>query len=437
MVSPHEQVPMTLAPTKGSQRGADQDETTASGTSGRDPQPVVRSALRLRKARQRRRRATIVQGVLTGVFVVALVALAFVGYRSSLKLTGGRDLEVTDPAAPGYVAEVKPTDADLLAITAADGSLATMLLVLGDGTDEPMTVVPISSYLALWEYEDAGPDNAQNLYASGGIDVLRLRLGVDLTFGTTDGVTVPGSVIEQAAEAVGPLTLNLPDNVIVDDGAGGTMVKYPAGQVTLQPNEVMEFLGSLGVGEPELNRAIRLSQLWSALFEGLAATGFTPDAGADASGDTELFGEILEALAAGGVSMQLLPTNEVPLDIYPPVSIDEIDEAAMATWVPRYVPFPVSAFPGQRASVNLLNGTTDAAAIKGVAPKIVGAGGEISLTGNASSFDVATSTVEYESDDAKGAADAIAAQLGLTATRSAEPNDNVDVTVVVGKDLLT
>ncbi|MHB1137993.1 MAG: LytR C-terminal domain-containing protein [Microthrixaceae bacterium] len=429
---------MTLAPTKGSQRGAEQGDTSgADPSSGDDTQPVVRSAIRLRKARQRRRRATVVQGVLTVVFVVALVGLAFVGWRSSLKLTGGRDLEVTDPAAPGYVAEVKPTDADLLAITAEDGSLVTMLLVIGDGADEPTTVVPISAHLVLWQYEDAKPDHARNLFASGGIDVLRLRLGVDLTFGTTDGVTVPAAVVQQAAEAVGPLALDLPDNVIVDDGAGGTMVKYPAGAVTIQPGEVVEFLGAHGVGEAELNRSIRLSQLWSALLEGLAATSFAPDGGTDSSGDTELFGQIVEALSAGGVAMQLLPTNELPLLVDPPASIDQIDQAAMATWVPTYVPFPISAFPGQRASVNLLNGTTNPDAIKGVVPKIVGAGGEISLTGNAQAFDIATSSVEYGSEDAKAAADAIAAQLGLAAAKSEEPDDNVDVTVVVGKDLLT
>ena len=433
---------MTLAPPQGAGRGtaadedAEADAERASSSGG--PQPVVRSAMRLRKARQRRRRATIAQGVLTVVFVVALVGLAFVGYRASLKLTGGRDLEITDPAAPGYVAEVKPTDADLLAVTGPDGSLVTMLMVLGTGA-ETTTVVPVSAWLTLWEYEDAGPASARSLFESGGIDAVRLRLGVDVTFGMTDAATVPAASIESLAAAVGPVTLDLPDNVILEDGAGGTAVRYPAGQLTLQPTEVVEFLATQGVGEAELNRSIRLTQLWTALFDGLAGSGATPSTAADEAGaaDVALFADIIESLSSGEVSMQLLPTNEIPLpDMVPPKSIDRVDEAAMATWVPTYVPYPTSAFPGQRASVNVLNGTTNPDAIQAVAPKVVAADGEISLTGNADSFDVATSTVQYASNDAQAAAEAIAASLGLTATISEDADESVDVTVVVGKDLV-
>lgn len=439
MVADHEQAaPMTLAPTKGSEQGAaPQSPTGSEQTGGSSPQPVVRSAMRLRKARQRRRRATVVQGVLTGLFVIALLALAFVGWRSSLKLTGGRDLEITDPAAPGYVAEVRPTDADLLAITAADGSLATMLLVLGTSA-ESTTVVPISAWLTLWEFEDAGPGSARNLFESGGVDAVRLRLGVDLTFGMTGAATVPAATIESLAAAVGPVTINLPDNVIVEDGAGGTVVRYPAGQLTLQPTDVMEFLSVQGVGEAELNRSIRLTQFWTALFDGLAASGATPSTAVDESGagDVALVAEIVESLTSGQVSMQLLPTNEIPLpDMEPPKSIDRVDDAAMKSWVPSYVPYPTSAFPGQRASVNVLNGTTNPDAIRSVAPKVVAAGGEISLTGNADSFDIATSTVQYSTPEARAAAEAIAAELGLTATAASDATESVDVTVVVGKDL--
>jgi len=260
------------------------------------PQPVVRSAMRLRKARQRRRRATIVQAVLTVLFIAALIALGFVGWRASLKLTGGRDLEVTDPAAPGYVAEVKPTSADLIAVTGPDGGLATMLLVLGGSGSKATTVVPISAWLTLWEFEDAGPGSAYNLFASGGIDTLRLRLGVDLTFGATDAVTVPSTVVDQLAATVGPITINLPGNVIVDDGAGGSVVKYAAGPLTLQPAEVMEFLSVQGQGEAELNRSLRLSLAWTALLEGLKAKGTGLDLPADSSDDLSLFVDVIDGL---------------------------------------------------------------------------------------------------------------------------------------------
>jgi len=432
MVAHHERdATMTIAPTQGS--GAQEPDAAPVDDS---PRPVVRSATRVRKARQRRKRATIVQSVLTVLFVVALLALGFVGWRSSLKLTGGRDLEVTDPAAPGYVAEVKSTTADLVAVTAADGSLATMLLLLGgDGDEATTTVVPISAWLTLWEFEDAPPASAHELFGSGGIDALRLRLGVDLTFGATDAVTLPAATIEELAGSVGPITVNIPDNVIVDEGAGG-VVRYAAGAVTLQPSDLMEFLSIRGDGEAEYARSLRLSQVWTELLAAVTAQGDAFELPAGASDDA-LTAEILGDIATSTVQLELLPTREIPLNVSPPVSLDRVDHDAMATWVPTYVPFPVSAYPGQRATVDLLNGTTDPAAIESIAPKVVTAGAEISLTGNAESFDIATSRVEYSATDARAAAEAIAGQLGLSATRTEETTRAVDVTVVVGKDLLT
>ena len=66
------------------------------------------------------------------MFVVALIGLGFVGWKSALKITGGRVSEVTDPAAPNFIAKVEPTNVDLVAVTAADGSLLTALFLLSD-----------------------------------------------------------------------------------------------------------------------------------------------------------------------------------------------------------------------------------------------------------------------------------------------------------------
>ena len=83
----------------------------------------------------------------------------------------------------------------------------------------------------------------------------------------------------------------------------------------------------------------------------------------------------------------------------------------------------------------ILNGTSDEQAARTLAPRIVAAGGEVALLGNAESFDLASSSVEYSTPEAKPAAEQIAAELGVSAT-SVEPSpNNVDVEVKVGKDL--
>ena len=66
-----------------------------------------------------------------------------------------------------------------------------------------------------------------------------------------------------------------------------------------------------------------------------------------------------------------------------------------------------------------------------------GANGEIAYTGNAESFEVSTSRVEFSNEEARPAAEQIAAALGLSATLDPEAATNVDVVVVVGADQLS
>lgn len=472
---------MTLAPPENS----DPDEAALGALAEpagppQDAEPVIRPVVRQRSARQRRkrRRVVAVQGAVTALFVVALVALAAAGWSAALRITGGEANEVTDPDAAGYVAAVKPTGVTLIAFTgapvpaptttasdvdgatatdptatdptggAADGagtpettdgtvpSLATMLLVVERSGDAGRTLVPVPANTTLWDFEESTPDSAANIFASGGIDVLRLRLGADLSFGSTAALSAPVSMIGDLAAAVGPLTIALPDDVLEGSPDGEATVKYAAGQLTLEPAQVTEFMSFLGLGESESNRALRLELVWEALVGGAAESGnevVLPSEGEE----QELAAELLADSVGTGTRFELVPMLAVPLNVTPPVTLYRIDQMAMPTWVASEVPFPISAFPGQRARVELLNGTTDDAALQLVAPKVVGANGEISFTGNAESFEVATSRVEYASDEAKAAAEQIAAALGLTATADPDAATNVDVVVVVGADQLS
>jgi len=411
-------------------------------------QPVVRSAMRQRKAQKRRKRATIVQGLLTVLFVVALGALGFVGWNSALKITGGRVTEVTDPSAANFIAKVEPTNVELVAVTAPDGSLVTSLLLVSEPGGKKKrasaganTVVAVSSGLILWEFEDALPDSAANIFASGGIDALSLRLGADLSFGTTSTAVAPSAVLDELATAAGQLTIELPDNVIGTDLAGTEFVKYPAGPLALAPDQVSEFLGFRGVDEQELSRSLRLSLVWSKLLAVIGASESSTKSKisvpASASEGLKSFADLFNGMSSAQLSVVSLPTQEVVLNVSPPVVLNQIDDLAVPAWVAEYVPFPVSAYPGQRATVSMLNGTKDKALPNMTAPKVVAGGGQISLAGNAASFDLATSTVEYTDRGSKAAAESIAQQLGLAVKLRVDQNSNVDVTVTMGQDLLS
>ena len=395
--------------------------------------PVVRRRAKVRKKRQRMLGVQVATSLL---FVALLVGLAWVGYQASLRITGGGSSKVTDPDAPGYVAEVRPTPVDMVAVTNDAGELASVLVVTEGADGKGGTVSALPASVVAPEFEGAGPVFLSKALADGGLDGLRQRLGMALTFGFTSAEQVPASTIADLAEQVGPITVSNVDNLIERSPDGTETVKYRAGEITLQPDEVVEFLSFAGADESVPNQALRHQAVWEALLVGLEGkelTGITTSTASADSAGTPGFLEILPGLLEGEVAFDQIPLAVVPVPdtlfkAYVP------DTAALPTFVARTVPFPTAAAPGQRARVRLLNGTADANAPLLVAPKIVSAGGEISLIGNADSFDEATTRVEYVVAEAKPAADAIAAALGVQATKAAEAVGSVDVNVVVGAD---
>jgi hypothetical protein len=332
------------------------------------------------------------------------------------------------------VAEVRPTPVDLVAVTGDGDELISMLLVVSTGGKQ--TAVPLSPQLVLSGFEGSPPGSSQEVFGDGGMEALRLRLGAELGFGTTDGLVVPGAALVQLASTVGPLTVELSDDVFAgapDAEPDEVELQYRAGELEVEPEEVDDFLAFGGYREADPNRALRSGEMWQALLERVGPASATTLGSGD---DLEAFAELFASLAGGEVSFEVVPTLPVEIFSASPVTIHRLDKEAMPTWASTHVPFPVAAFPGQLASVAVLDGTGSEGAIEAVSPDIVGAGAQIFLTGNAESFDVATSRVEYSAREARRAAEEIADALGAQAQQVDEQRADVDVTVVVGKDLV-
>lgn len=410
--------------------------------------PVVRQ--RVAQRRRRRRRVTILQSVVTLLAVVALCAMSWLGYRYVLRITGGADEIVTDPAAPGYVAEVRSTAVSLVAVTGDGDELISVLIVVDDAGAAGITAVPLTPLTTLQPFEESPALPAEAVFAEGGVDVLALRLGADLGFGVTETMVVPGARLVELAEQVGPLTVPLADDVLEGDwelDRSETSLRFGAGDLVLEPELVDDFLAFNGYREPDPNRALRSGALWSSLISLLresgavtpGAEGGEPVAGATSGAldDEERFARLITEMVTEQVSFSNVPRSPITLETEPPVTIYRIDTDAMREWVASHVPFPVSAFPGQFATAAVLNGTEVEGAVVGVASRIVAAGVQIELTGNADGFDVSTSRVEYLRAEAKAAAEDVATALGVVATQVDSGRNDVDVTVVVGKDLLS
>lgn len=399
-----------------------------------------------RRSNRRRRNLLAVQVATSVVFAAAVVVLGYVGYRATLLITGGTNLEVTDPEAPGFVAEVQPTPTDLVAITDAEGNLAAaVILVAGEGGSGG-TVIPLPRDMSVPGSTGLVPPvrvedlrTLEQVFADGGVEELRSRLGEALTFGFSSASVAGPEEFEALARMAGPISITSPDNLLELRPDESEVVRWRAGPVTLQPEEVLPFLSFGGSNESVPNQEVRHEEVWRALLgalEGrgpreLAAAGEPGDgeAGTTSPGLAALLGEVL----SGDVlyeSVPLTPTR-VPGTIYivyPP------DAAALPAFVTRTIPSPASGVPGQRARVRVLAGTRDEVAVAAAVPRVVAAGGEVTLMGNAESFDEQTTRVEYVVPEARAAAEAIAAALGTTATRSPEEVANVDVDVVVGRD---
>lgn len=403
---------------------------------------VVRERARQRRIEKRNRRLTWVAGVATVVFVLAIGLLAVLGWRSTLQITGGNIDEITDPSAPGYSAAASTTDVQLLALIDDDGALAVSLMLIGGAGRDHVSVIPISSEMVVWDFEDAPPQATRVVYADAGMDVLLLRLGADLTVGIGNSAVLPMSALEPLFDRVGTVTLNLPDVVYHNEPDGTRTVQYPAGELTLEPDEFAEFLSYTDNNEGELNRSLRVNPLWEKIIAAYVDDPGSLGVAAEDAVDLSLWDEISSMDhpghgEEGGVVVDMLPTEVIPMYVNPPASVSRVDQNAIAPWVTNNVPFPTSAFPGQRMTVSLLNGTNDeGSALKKVSPLIVSAGGSIGLTGNGASFDVATTTVEYVNDGNADGAGRIADQLGVVATRVDLLPSGVDVQVTVGEDQL-
>ena len=381
----------------------------------------------------------------TLAFVALLVGLAFTGYRASLLITGGGTKKVTDPKAPGYVAEVRPTPVDLVAVTAEDGTLAAALIVSGSGAEAGGTVSALPATMSAGPGEDGLFAPISDAYQQGGLDRLRSTLGIGLTFGFTSAEEISADDLKAFTGLAGPLTVKNVDNLI-DNSERGTIqanpenesVRYRAGDVVLQPDEVIAYLGFAGIGEKPDRQMLRHLTVWEQLITALKGKDLSQIGGAastdgEAVGGSSAVAELFSDLEGGDVSYEPVPLVQQPIPgTYFTTMIP--DAASLPTYVARVVPFPTSATPGQRARVELLNGTSKEDAALLVAPKVVAAGGEISLLGNAESFDVTATKVEYMAPEAQEAAEAIAKALGVSATAAETESGGIDVRVTVGGD---
>ena len=387
--------------------------------------------------RTRRERKTVVHPAHMWVWVVltlaataGLVTLAWQGYGTSLDIRGGVDSNVTDPTKPGYEAQVQPTSTHLLLATDEGRVGDAYLLVEGSG-GKGGAVLFIPGLIVVTV--DDTPYNLAELAEAKGVPAVVDALQDALGMGVTDAAELTPDDVADLVGPAAPLTIENPDALVRD---GETV--FPAGTLELSADEVADYLFLVNVGESIVNRPVRAAAVWEAWMERLAADAALAPSDTSlaplGAGEPVAVAAVIAGLAQGRVDYQQLPVDRLEVPDQGGFAVYRPDAEGIADTLARLVPFPTSAYAGQRTRVRLLRGTADDQSALRATQPIVASGAEIRVLGNAGSVDVATTRVEFNSPAQRDAANQIAEQLGVGAATAGTESDAVDVTVTIGAD---
>ena len=369
------------------------------------------------------------------VLLAAIPVLGWVGFQTVLDTTEGQAVDPElDPNEPGYEAFLEPTPVALTAGVDGDGALSWVTVVsLGGPAEEGGAVlfVPPATRTRL---PDLGSVTIAEAWVEDGQTGLANATGEVLGAGFSEVVVLePARVVELLAPA-SPLPL------VINDELPG----FYAGDRDLSADEVADLLGLRVEGESDLARLARHEDIWRSWLAAVAAST-DPDVvpGERSSG----MGRYVRGLAAGAVSFDTIPVDAIE----PPEDDDDDDddedevpeefeanEDAVHALVADRIPFPVAPRPGERLRVRVLDGVgVDGLALR-AARDIVRAGGQVTVIGNADRFDAETSRFVYFDANLTAEVQEVAEGFGIDDIQRNDgpnPNDLVDLTVVVGRDV--
>jgi hypothetical protein len=386
------------------------------------PLPALRASQRRRRRQQltkerRRQGATVglAAVVALGLVVAAVVANRVGPLAHTSKKKAAAASTATAPAAQAPVVLVQTDGAGTVrtvTVVAPSATKGGTILLVPPGT---MTEVPSLGLQPLTQAE-----------ADGGLDRLVATTQNLLGLRSATGLSADGAALANLVGPAAPLSVDVPSRVEEVDPSGAVTVLYERGPNQLGATDVAPFLTARGRGT-DLIRLARHDALWRAWLGRLKGHPERLPAG-----PPELR-RALATIAAGAVQVRLLPVQSVGSsggddELYQPQS-DEIRKLVAAT-------FPASDIPATtRPRVRILNGTGQLEVASKISGRLVPAGIQVVLSGNADSFGYQQTQIVYYRDAKLAMAQQVQRALGFgVLVRNRNATDVVDVTVIVGKD---
>lgn len=367
---------------------------------------------------------------LSVLLVASIPVLAGTGYRLVTESTDGKlGASGTAPTEPGYEELVESTPTALVVQTAADGSLVGVTFMALGATDGGGSVVflPVETLLAdpafgitklasSFEIDRTRPEAAS---------IAAQEVGKILNVGIDEVIELDDQGWSNVVAPVAPFTIDNLDTLDVDGLALET------GTVSLGADLVGRYLGARQVGEDELARIARQEQVWRGWLQAVASSELTDAVPGESSSGMGLFAR---TLAEGPVAYSALPgeTETGTASGYRP------SQDAVVALVADTVPAPDPGTPGSRRTVRLLNGVEAGPIPVGLSRRIASLGGSVTVVGNGPSFGRDETSIVFANPDQEGYANVLKTALGATGSvrLDREAPDNLDITVVLGSDVL-
>ena len=368
--------------------------------------------------------------------VLALVAsipvLGYAGYRIlSNSKDGTYTSTVTNPADPGFEAQVDPTPtAVVIQYDAQHEPVGTTFLSLSTSTGGGGVVfVPLDTEVAK---PALGVNRLRSAYDSIkdrpilARDQLSTEVGKLFNVGIEEVAELDDGGWAQLVAPVAPFSIDNPEPVTLADGT-----TIPSGTTPLTKDQVGPYLAARKPGESDLARLNRSQAVWTAWLEKVK------EAKSDSAvpGETTAgIGRFARSLAKGDISYQTLPVDHI-LDSS---GRYRIQKDAVRDLVTELVPSPTPAAPGSRTTIRLLDGVSAGTIPLDLTKKIVHMDGTTTIIGNGPSFGVAKTSIVYADPAKKAIAQVYLKALGGTGSvrLDLDAPDTVDLTILLGKDIL-
>lgn len=363
--------------------------------------------------------------MLAALALLSLVALR-VGLTAFFESTDGKVLPSTmDASEPGFEAIVEPTPLLSVATVDGDGELSSVvLLVLSSPENGSVLALPADTLVD----DGFGPPVILRAEYRVGPEALDIALDRLVGFDTGEVLVLDESGWDQVLRPAAPINVTFIDDVVVLD-EGQSVQRWAAGPVALSTTEVFEALVAPSPTSTELARMARVEQLWAGWLATIVERGESSIAGELDSG----LGRFLHGLSQRSVGVSTPPMNVATLPGEQLVELYALDAAGSEVLLSAAVPFPASGFDDQRLRVRILDGTGTPGAAQQAAERLVRAGAEIVIIGNAASFDVATTQVIYHREEDLERVQGLAIALGdVDVVLVEEAEVAVHLTVVLG-----